>query len=79
MISLNLDDLCTGQNTIEREMRHWQFTRSPLVYWTQKMVKMATTDRYGFLMDMGKQARMDGQATTHIVINEFLLEFEYLK
>ena len=46
MISLNLDDLCTGQNTIERVMRHWQFTRSPLVYWTQKMVKMATTDRY---------------------------------
>ena len=48
--NLNLDDLC-GENkhepgSIERVMRHWQFTRSPLVYWTRKMVHMATMDRW---------------------------------
>ena len=52
-LSLNLDDLCDesigekSQKSTERVMRHWQFTRSPLVYWTQKMVKEATTERWG--------------------------------
>ena len=52
MLSLNLDDLCDESNeeglkSTERVMRHWTHTRSPLVYWTQKMVNMATTERYG--------------------------------
>ena len=47
--NLNLDDLCSENKhepgSIERVMRHWQFTRSPLIYWTRKMVDLMTTDR----------------------------------
>ena len=35
-------------------MSHWQFTRSPLVYWTQKMVNIAslkTVEELPLIMD----------------------------
>ena len=44
--NLNLEDLCDNPVNTERVMRHWQFTRSPLVYWTRKMADMATKDRW---------------------------------
>ena len=38
---MDIDDLCTVESSIERVMKHWELTQSPLVYWTKRMVKMA--------------------------------------
>ena len=42
---LDLDALCRSEEGIDRVMKHWQDTHSPLVYWTREMVlKMVEND-----------------------------------
>ena len=36
---LDLDDVCRSEEGIERVMKHWQETHSPLVYWTRDIVR----------------------------------------
>ena len=37
--SLDVDELCSHNDSLDKVMQHWQNTHSPMVYWTRQTVQ----------------------------------------